>query len=76
MCSCLIDLLDVEHLAEPEISEDAIDRLVMNEKSKSAIKAIVKTYTDRDDSLPRGDFIHGKGEGQVILLHGPPGTGT
>jgi SpoVK/Ycf46/Vps4 family AAA+-type ATPase len=48
----------------------------MAPESKDTIKAIVKTYTDREDHRFRADFIHGKGEGQIILLHGPPGTGT
>jgi hypothetical protein len=74
--SLLLDQLDVEGLTEPNISERAIDRLVMRpESNKDTIKAIVKTYTDRDDNRFRADFIHGKGEGQIILLHGPPGTG-
>ncbi|KAH7131774.1 hypothetical protein B0J11DRAFT_576732, partial [Dendryphion nanum] len=70
------DLLDVNGLVEPDISERAIDRLVMKpESNKDMIKAIVKTYTDQGANRFRADFIHGKGEGQIILLHGPPGTG-
>jgi SpoVK/Ycf46/Vps4 family AAA+-type ATPase len=56
--------------------EDAIDRLVMDNSHKGMVKAIAKTYTDSTQSGRfSADFIHGKGEGQVILLHGPPGTG-
>lgn len=59
------------------IAANAIDKLVMNEDTKSAIKAIVKTYTDGEgqEKMFNADFIHGKGEGQIVLLHGPPGTG-
>ncbi|KAF2111085.1 hypothetical protein BDV96DRAFT_500065 [Lophiotrema nucula] len=71
------DLLDVGSLREPRISEKAIDRLVMQETNKDTIKAIAKTYTNDKGQAGRfsADFIHGKGEGQIILLHGPPGTG-
>ena len=41
------------------------------------IKAICETYTQGDDGHKPyfADNIRGKGEGQIILLHGPPGTG-
>jgi len=46
------------------------------ESNKDTIKAIVKTYADSGQAeLFSADFIHGKGEGQIFLLHGPPGTG-
>lgn len=71
------DLLDAGCLSDVNIVENAIDRLVMRpEENKATIKAIVKTYTDNDENgLFTADFIHGKGEGQIFLLHGPPGTG-
>ncbi|ETN45992.1 uncharacterized protein HMPREF1541_00175 [Cyphellophora europaea CBS 101466] len=72
------DLLDVEYLVEPQLSDDAIESLVLRpESNKDAIKALVKTYTDQasQTNLFSADFIQNKGEGQVILLHGPPGTG-
>jgi hypothetical protein len=72
-----LDLLDVSSLVDPRIVENAIDRLVMRpEENKNTIKAIVKTYADNGQGeLFSADFIHGKGEGQIFLLHGPPGTG-
>ncbi|KAK2808761.1 hypothetical protein FQN50_004433 [Emmonsiellopsis sp. PD_5] len=71
------DLLDVSGLSNPKLAEDAIDRLVMRpEENKETIKAIAKTYADGGQAeLFSADFIHGKGEGQIFLLHGPPGTG-
>ncbi|KAK2745130.1 hypothetical protein FQN57_004037 [Myotisia sp. PD_48] len=73
-----LDLLDLHKLSEPIITEHAIDKLVLKpEKTKDSIKAVAKTYTDRKAQLGTfsADFIHGKGEGQILLLHGPPGTG-
>jgi SpoVK/Ycf46/Vps4 family AAA+-type ATPase len=56
--------------------ESAIDSLVMDESNKSLIRAVARTYTEGDRHKRfNADFIHGKGEGQIILLHGPPGTG-
>lgn len=54
-----------------------MDHLVLRpEENKDTIKAIVKTYMDSGQTeLFSADFIHGKGEGQIFLLHGPPGTG-
>ena len=70
------DLVAVDGLEQPTLSETAIDRLVMDQQSKDMIKAIAKTYTfSRESGRFSADFILGKGEGQIILLHGPPGTG-
>ncbi|OAG15717.1 P-loop containing nucleoside triphosphate hydrolase protein [Alternaria alternata] len=72
----IYDLLDVEGLEQASMAEDAISSLVMEDNNKEMIKAIARTYTDSDQSSRfSADFIHGKGEGQIILLHGPPGTG-
>jgi SpoVK/Ycf46/Vps4 family AAA+-type ATPase len=71
-----LDLLNVEGLEQASMAEDAISNLVMEDNNKEMIKAIARTYTDSDQSSRfSADFIHGKGEGQIILLHGPPGTG-
>ncbi|KAI1658642.1 hypothetical protein F4813DRAFT_40288 [Daldinia decipiens] len=72
------DLIDVSGLAPPRIAKDSIDQLVMRpESNRNTIKAIAQTYTDSKSQaeLFSADFIHGKGEGQIFLLHGPPGTG-
>jgi SpoVK/Ycf46/Vps4 family AAA+-type ATPase len=72
----MLDIIDVGRLMEPTIEKDAINRLVMDEVNKGVIKAIARTYTDNmANSRFKADFIHGKGEGQILLLHGPPGTG-
>lgn len=74
----MLDLIDIGGLSNPRIAKDAIGQLVMRPQSnKDTIKAIVQTYTDTSSQaeLFSADFIHGKGEGQIFLLHGPPGTG-
>ena len=72
------DILDLNGLTEPRLTESAIDELVLRpESNKATIKAIARTYTESDSQadLFSVDFIRGKGEGQIFLLHGPPGTG-
>lgn len=72
-----IDLLDVYGLEEPRMAETAIDSLVIGSGNKEIIKATAQTYTDSNQSAPfSADFVHGKGEGHAILLHGSPGTGN
>ena len=58
------------------MAESAIDNLVMGRVNKDLIKAVAKIFTDADQSNRfSADYIQGKGEGQIILLHGSPGTG-
>ena len=58
------------------MAESAIDNLVMDRVNKDLIKAVAKIFTDADQSNRfSADYIQGKGEGQIILLHGSPGTG-
>ncbi|KAI9713831.1 MAG: hypothetical protein M1820_000561 [Bogoriella megaspora] len=70
-------LLDVDCLREPRIEPDLIQQLVLEEpKTKELIKAICDNYTSKEaDRVYSADFIQGKGEGHIFLLHGPPGVG-
>lgn len=58
-----------------------IENLAIDPGSLGLIKAFVPHVDVRqrdDDSENRSlqiDPIEGKGEGQILLLHGPPGTG-
>jgi SpoVK/Ycf46/Vps4 family AAA+-type ATPase len=45
------------------------------EGNKQMIKAVCEIYGGTYTQTFSSDFIHGKGEGQIFLLHGPPGTG-
>lgn len=53
-------------------NKNAFKRLVLEEKTKEMIYALVdiQTATKRMD-----DIITGKGNGLIVLLHGSPGTG-
>ncbi|KAJ5554089.1 ATPase AAA-type core [Penicillium frequentans] len=70
------DILEVSGLSQPNIQKDIIDSLVLKpERNKTLIKAVCETFGGTNTQGFSSDFIHGKGEGQILLLHGPPGTG-
>lgn len=91
LCSCRVmgfilksrlwESLDVECCDEPRFHEGAIDNLVMPDKRKNMIKALVHRYTNPsavggNRATPwTADFIESKGEGQIFLFHGSPGVG-
>lgn len=50
---------------------DMIDNVVM----ESAKQQIIKAISHSQNHAWKLDFIQGKGEGQIVLLHGPPGVG-
>ena len=59
-----------------------IDTLVVPDERRSLIKALAQPYARRnktDESLTfkpwTADFVAGKGEGKIFLLHGKPGVG-
>jgi DNA polymerase III delta prime subunit len=59
-----------------------IDQLVMDEKRVNTLKALAKSFIrlnkfgEKSDREPwSADFVKGKGNGLIFLLHGSPGTG-
>ncbi|KAI8181234.1 putative 26S proteasome regulatory subunit-like protein [Colletotrichum sp. SAR 10_86] len=64
--------LDVDKFHLVTWNRDAFKRLVLEEKTKEMIHALVdiQTATKKMD-----DIITGKGNGLIVLLHGSPGTG-
>ncbi|CRK28687.1 hypothetical protein BN1708_015327 [Verticillium longisporum] len=55
-------------------NEEAYESLVLQEKPKAIVKALVETHRYHGvESID--DVIQGKGKGLVAVLHGPPGTG-
>lgn len=74
--------LNVASFHEPTFEEDMIDKLVMNSTRIKTLKALAGSYIRQDihgNSLKtdpwNADFIQGKGQGKIILLHGKPGVG-
>lgn len=59
-----------------------IDNLVMDPTRVKMLKALAGSYIrqnvhgEESKGVPwNADFIQGKGQGQIILLHGKPGVG-
>ena len=59
-----------------------MDTLVMEDERRRLIKALAKNYQNETDPSSQqahkpwaADFVAGKGEGKVFLLHGKPGVG-
>ncbi|KAF4629313.1 hypothetical protein G7Y89_g8838 [Cudoniella acicularis] len=76
--------LDVDNCHAPKIAKSAIENLVLPSDKQEMIKALVHKFssstrnkkTNKADSATwSADPIPNKGEGQIFLLHGPPGAG-
>ncbi|PVH75853.1 P-loop containing nucleoside triphosphate hydrolase protein [Cadophora sp. DSE1049] len=76
------EILDIGGFRDPTFDTSLIEKLVMKQDRRDLIKALSKSYV-REDSAGNqatksawiADFVQGKGEGQIFLLHGGPGVG-
>ncbi|KAH8602958.1 hypothetical protein B0O99DRAFT_679939 [Bisporella sp. PMI_857] len=68
---------DIEHITDitwPSQHKNPMNTLMLADSDKRVIIALARRY--KKDQGPWGaDYIANKGEGQIFLLHGPPGTG-
>lgn len=74
--------LEVARLEDPKFDRDLIDSLVMNKKRVDTLKSLAKSYARIDKNGEEmtqapwaADFVRGKGNGLIFLLHGKPGVG-
>ncbi|KAF2843761.1 P-loop containing nucleoside triphosphate hydrolase protein, partial [Patellaria atrata CBS 101060] len=67
-------ILDVAGVSVPTFNPGIMDSLVMDENKKDVIKAICHEFT-RSETNFTADFVPGKGQGRIFLLHGKPGVG-
>lgn len=87
ICAFLLErrefaLVDVDGLRGVEKRDGGWKELEIDRTQKETIKALVLTHFEARNSLKdpdsiadRGqDIVRGKGEGLIILLHGPPGV--
>lgn len=63
----------VDGLDDIEWKEDLFDRLILSDNRKTIIKALARRHGS--DSQSFQSLMHGKGEGTIFLLYGPPGCG-
>lgn len=68
--------LSFNELVIPDKTRTLLVSLVEDHASKAKARRDPKRTTDMGSSLrPQVDLVRGKGQGLIILLHGPPGSG-
>lgn len=72
-------MVDVSNLKDAVYDTDMIDNLVMADKRIKLLRALAQGFMRTDAANQGGhwtaDFVKGKGNSQIFLLHGPPGVG-
>jgi hypothetical protein len=63
----------VDGISEVKFQEHAFDHLAMASGPKNMVKALTKFHATDKNKFE--DIIKGKGQGMVISLEGPPGSG-
>jgi hypothetical protein len=63
------DVENIKPMNWPSKEEDPMSTLILGDSDKDVIKALAKKYSKNKDRWG-ADFIRGKGEGQIFLLHG------
>lgn len=64
--------LFVDRITDIRWNKQAFTDLVVDPKTKELVQAVVMKQLDTAQST---DFVTGKGNGLIMLLHGAPGTG-
>lgn len=64
------ETLQIEHISEIPWNEKALDRVVLDDIKKELIKALVTNQLEKNQGA---DVVENKGNGMILLLHGPPG---
>lgn len=70
-----LNVEEVQDIPQP-VSNAQFKRLQLQHTYKKLIQNLVQSHTSGNGKLPlMEDVVKGKGQGLVILLHGPPGVG-
>jgi hypothetical protein len=71
------ELLHIDQVSDPQIEPRPFENLVLDDGIKRTIASLVRNYMESRKNIKSWnvDFIKGKGEGLVFLLHGSPGVG-
>ncbi|KAH7420153.1 P-loop containing nucleoside triphosphate hydrolase protein [Cadophora sp. MPI-SDFR-AT-0126] len=70
------ELVKISDLHEIDFDEHLLDSLVLPPEVKSTVQALAWNASHKaGDSYNIDNYIGGKGNGQIILLHGAPGVG-
>ncbi len=65
----------VSDLYDVKFNENMLDSLVLPPETKNTVQALAWSASQKTQDSFSADFIEGKGNGQIILLHGAPGVG-
>jgi hypothetical protein len=72
----------VKNLSDPKFERDMITHLVMDEARLKTLTSLTKSFARLDrfgrslgSEVWTADFVDGKGNGLIFLLHGGPGVG-
>ncbi|MCJ1280370.1 hypothetical protein MMC21_008197 [Puttea exsequens] len=65
----------VDGITEIVWNPTSFDNLAIPATKKKIITALAKAYISRFSDVMIDDFVEGKGQGLITLLHGPPGVG-
>jgi Cdc6-like AAA superfamily ATPase len=65
--------LRVDGFSQPSFQRNLINTLVIPEGTRQLLQSLCRKFTS--SVTWSADFIEGKGEGNIILLHGKPGVG-
>jgi hypothetical protein len=65
------DVENIEPITWPSRDSDPMSTLILDDSDKDVVKALARKYS-RGQATWGADFVEGKGEGQIFLLHGKP----
>jgi hypothetical protein len=75
-------MVSIENLSEPQFDSEMINSLVMDPGRVLSLKALAKSFVrktqrnvEMSEPMWSADFVKGKGQGLIFLLHGKPGVG-
>ena len=64
----------IKNLGPPRINYRMIENLVMDDRWLRILKSLAESFARRSE-MWTADFVEGKGNGLIFLLHGAPGVG-
>ncbi|KAI5780006.1 P-loop containing nucleoside triphosphate hydrolase protein [Geopyxis carbonaria] len=66
-------ITSIDKVSDIVFNEDVFGKLVLPNDHKELVRVLVETHTSNKAKFD--DFVEGKGQGLVAVLHGPPGVG-
>lgn len=67
--------ISVVHLKPADWSHNALQNVVLKEETKVLLRKLVEYHKTDQKNSASSNFIRIKGQGLVMVLHGPPGVG-